>query len=565
MTAVISTFTATQTEVLTPGDLAALDADLTEEALARQQADDALAADIAAEAVARDAAIGLLAAQAAAALGQEVVARQQADTQQQAEINAALQQQTQTLATVTSTQTSQGSALTQLTTRVGTVETDMDNLEEAFANDIDAIDAKITAAAGSYSSLAARLTGLDNRIDNISTSTGGSGGSSFFATIRVTDPTETAVRAGITAWLNTRDSNGFLRAKLFLDFTGKVRMTTPFIPVGTGQLREPHIEGRGMEATIIEYDRADVALFSAGDAFPTWRNWTVKNLTVVTTTSHTATSKPTAFYLWSGTSGTLSNQHGKFLSLALDGAWKDAFALGGPANSDLNSEVFWDDIYGRNTASFSNGFWTFGALPGNIGQNQGLNYGISNSKIEISHGTILNVQYGGQITLGGGYNSWLFTGQSQPGGGAGVGTMIKLGAGSVWQSGPILRIHTLRPEIRGNSTVVLDSSWAETSLVYFGPGYDDTSWAYQESPGVWKINDNPLYKLRGVGKVLFDTVRLAGHIETYGAADIRLRGVEAVGQAAANPPSASFGTGATSAAFVRKISGNSPIVRYSAW
>jgi hypothetical protein len=380
----------------------------------------------------------------------------------------------------------------------------------------------------------------------------------------VTDPTEGSIRNGVTEWLQSRNSGGFFGKELFLDFSAEVNMTAPINPAGTGQFRNPHIRGRDKEVTVLKWGRTDLPLFGAGGGFSTWRNWRIQDLGLTSPVALPADELPVAFLLDSSNSGTYANQDGLFHTISFDGAWAAGFKfIGTKTTANLNSEVGFGRPHAKNKASFRDGMFLIGGQPGVLEQNQFLNYHIWDSKCEMSHGIILNVQYGGNVVLDG-FNSWMFTGDSN--GGVPKGTMILLGPGSKWQAGPILKVYALRPEVRGNEVVMLDSSWGTTGVIYIAPGYDDSAQHYKKSDGTWKVNDMPLWKLRGTARVVLDTITTGGHIETYADARIDLRNVVTIGEAATNSPvSGTPVSGASTKGFVRQVSGNAPKLQYRSW
>lgn len=269
----------------------------------------------------------------------------------------------------------------------------------------------------------------------------------------ITEPTDKAVQAGVTAWLTDRTTAGFMRTRLMFNFIGTAELVNPLLPANTGQLQGVEWEGLSKRGTVLQWADPKIPLLSARGQL---RNFRFAKFSVQSTV-------PAAqgFYFLSSTSA--SNQDGEFHRIEWMGSWSYGIGLNGPGTANLNSEIVLDQVALSNDASFVNGWLWSGMGSKHAQEDQFVNYSIANSKLEGSHGTYLNFERGGCIRTYG-FNSWLHTGQAAPGQKP-QGTMILLGAGPHADSTCILEASGVRAELRGPASKLIDSAWGSNGHI----------------------------------------------------------------------------------------------------
>ena len=313
----------------------------------------------------------------------------------------------------------------------------------------------------------------------------------------ITQPTDAAVQAGITAWLQNRTSSGFPRTHLLFGFIGEANLTTPLLPSTTGQIQGARIRGLSKRGTILRWSNASVPLLSS---YGQLRNWMFEDFTV------RGANNAQGFYLRADNSKT--NQDGAWKLVEWLGSWQYGIGLDGKDNTaNLNSEIVLDRVALGNDASFTGAWLHSGMTDGFNQQNQFLNYTIRDSKLEGSHGDYLRFDYGGVINIEG-FSSWIHTGQaatdSVP-----RGRMIYLPRSGNGDSVMFLTASGMRPELRSQQSVLIDSNWSGAGTIVFQN--------LASAANSFRVADHEAYIFRNKARVRFDGGHLHGHIGLRGS------------------------------------------------
>lgn len=299
------------------------------------------------------------------------------------------------------------------------------------------------------------------------------------------------MQAAVAAWLAPGNMSGvYPKTNLLFAFTGTVNATTPVMPAGA-QIRGVRMRGLGKGRTVINWGNTTTPWFTANGRL---RDWEIGDLTLASTAAGAK-----GFLFVSNESG--ANQDGTFDDIEFSGSWQYAYRFEGAVDANLNSEVVWNKPAAKNDATFAEGYWHIGAN-GNSQEDQFVNYSIRDSKIEGSHGDYLVLRKGGQVTLDG-FNSWMHTGDSN--GGVPAGRMFYMPAGSHSDSVAVLRVLSLKPELRGTGSILIDCSWASNGQVSFRDMTDNSN--------AFRVADYGAHIYRSNASVLYDHCLLGTHIE----------------------------------------------------
>jgi len=310
----------------------------------------------------------------------------------------------------------------------------------------------------------------------------------------ITEPTEQAVRAGITQWLADR-YGPFPRTRLMFGFSGAVKLTTPLLPANTGQLQGVWWEGLAKRSTILQWAGQGPMVSSKGQL----RNFRFANFSASAGSPNAA-----GFYFLSNVGA--DNQDGLFDHVEWMGSWDYGVGLNGSVTANLNSEIAFDGVALSNDASFGTAWFWSGMTPGHSQEDQFLNYSFRDTKLEGSHGDYLRFDYGGSISIDG-FNSWLHTGQSNNG--VPEGTMLRVSKGPHNDSVCVLSANRIRAELRSDQSKLIDSGWGGSGHITF-TALDDTANSYAS----WGNFETASY--RGAARVSYRDSALGGWHGVHG-------------------------------------------------
>lgn len=176
-----------------------------------------------------------------------------------------------------------------------------------------------------------------------------------------------------------------------------------------------------------------------------------------------------ATFLYSSSTG--ANQDWNFVRTEWRGTWKYAIGLDGPTTSNTNSE--WSFERCTVTGSYSDAWLHSGLTPQFAAQDQFLNFGFTDCKMEPVSGDVLRFDRGGAIDVRGG--SWIFTG-TRPDGTASRFFYFPAAPTPHADSVQSLTVTGARFEPRDPANVVIDSSW--NGMIQF-TGCMDDAWAFK--------------------------------------------------------------------------------------
>lgn len=322
----------------------------------------------------------------------------------------------------------------------------------------------------------------------------------------ITEPTDAAVQAGLKAW--RADFNGpFPLTRLLFGFSGTANLTTPLeAALGTTQMQAVRWEGLGKRSTVLGWARTDVPMFTA---YGLLRNYRFEDFSLRSTAQREADGFSSAKgFLLRSNQAPKNNSDGAFVDVEWMGAWDYGLGLAGDSNANENSEVGFTRVALSNDASFRTAWLWSGMTPGNLQENQFLNYSFRDSKFEHSHGDVLRFDYGGSIHCDG-FNSWIMTGQSAPGG-IPKGTFVVLPRGNNFDSTMFMDLTGIRPEHRSNQVKLLDSAWSGAGNITL-TGINSASYAS-------RVAAFEAISLRGDASVLMQNCYLHGYVGLHGSA-----------------------------------------------
>lgn len=178
-------------------------------------------------------------------------------------------------------------------------------------------------------------------------------------------------------------------------------------------------------------------------------------------------TNPRASFLYSTSTG--GAQDWAWTNCEWRGTWAYGIGLDGPSHSNCNSEMYWDRCHIN--GSYATAFLWSGMTPAIPQQDQFLNYGFRDCKVEYDWGDALRFDKGGSIHISGG--SWIIKGVRPDGK---PSRFLHFPPGTHYNSVQNLLVEGVRFEPRNRVNLVIESSWKGQHTFL---NCTDDAWAHQ--------------------------------------------------------------------------------------
>lgn len=336
---------------------------------------------------------------------------------------------------------------------------------DGWAEAVTGLSETVSEQSGVLNTLGLQVDELSAKVDDLADAVAGLGSGSVVVT-----PEQYGARPGADATQAFRDMFADINARMRTDAGGSVAVAsvtvqlsgvytvsdTVMLPVSR-RAQGLTIRGIGKRSSEIVMTAAKPLLSNRDQ----WMGVTFENLSFRSTNSGAS-----CIYAWSSSG---ANQDWNFVRCEWRGQWAYGIGLDGNETSNCNSEWVFDRC--TVTGSYETAWLWSGMSPQYPQQDQFLNFGLRDCKVELAYGDALRFDKGGSITVSGG--SWIYTSARSSGA---ASRFFYFPAGSHYDSVQNLTVQGVRFEPRNVANKVIESNWK--GMVQF-IGCMDDAWAFK--------------------------------------------------------------------------------------